>query len=262
MNCGVSAQLTLARRMREVILAGDGDMSTQRSESATTHEPLAGEKRSGLQGWLREILKPEDRDHLLEIIAVVLLSLTTIISAWCAYQATRWSGVQAIAFSQASAERIESVRFSNQANQLIVIDIGLFTQYATAVSEGNTQLADFLHARFRPEFVVAYNAWIATSPLTNPDAPKTPFEMKQYVVAPAVQSQQLEQKADANTQKATKANQTSDEYVLLVVIFALVLFFAGTSGKFRSMRLRQLTLGFAVVVFAVALVVVLTFPKY
>lgn len=237
-------------------------MSDQQRESATTHPAPADKKPSGLASWLRELATPEDRDHLLEILTALLLSLATIASAWCAYQATRWSGVQTIAFSQASAARIEAVQLSNQANQLTAIDVGLFTQYVTAMSEGNTQLANYLRARFRSEFAVAFDAWIATSPLTNPDAPKTPFQMKQYVVAQAVQAQRREQEAQTDTQKATAANQISDNYVLVVVIFALVLFFAGTGDKFKSLRLREGIFMFAAIVFAVGLVIVLVFPRY
>lgn len=237
-------------------------MSDQHGEGATIHPAPADKNPPRLTSWLREIVTPEERDHLLEILTAVLLSLATIASAWCAYQATKWSSVQTIAFTQASAARIESVRLSNQANQLIAIDVGLFTQYVTAVSEGNTRLADYLRARFRPEFAVAFDAWIATSPLTNPDAPKTPFQMKEYVVAPAVKAQRLEQEAQVDTQKATAANEISDNYVLLVVVFALVLFFAGTGDKFKSRHLREGVFGFAAIVFAVGLAIVLAFPRH
>lgn len=235
-------------------------MDDQQNTGVTTYQAPEERKPSRLGAWLREIQKPDERGHLLEILAAILLSLTTIASAWCAYQATRWSGVQAVYYSSASADRVESVRLSNQADQLTAIDVGLFTQYAAAVSQDNTRLATFLSDRFRPEFKVAYDAWLATSPLTNPNAPKSPFAMKEYVVAQAVQAEALQKHAENATLKANEANQTSDNYVLVVVMFALVLFFAGTGTKFKSMRIREVTLAFAAIVFLVGVAIVLAYP--
>ena len=45
------------------------------------------------------------------------------------------------------------------------------------------ELADFYFARFRAEFKPAVDAWVATRPLQNADAPLTPFAMPQYRVA-------------------------------------------------------------------------------
>ena len=43
--------------------------------------------------------------------------------------------------------------------------------------------ADFYAERFRGEFKPAFDAWLATKPLANPDAPPSPFEMAEYRVA-------------------------------------------------------------------------------
>ena len=37
--------------------------------------------------------------------------------------------------------------------------------------------------RLRPQFLVAFNAWIATNPLHNPKAPPGPTYMPQYQLA-------------------------------------------------------------------------------
>ena len=43
-----------------------------------------------------------------ELVATVLLALATVATAWSGYQASRWNGEQAKAFSRANAPRIES----------------------------------------------------------------------------------------------------------------------------------------------------------
>ena len=44
----------------------------------------------------------------IEIVAVAMLSVTAILTAWCGFQASKWSGERAIAFAEASAARVEA----------------------------------------------------------------------------------------------------------------------------------------------------------
>ena len=37
-----------------------------------------------------------------------MLSVTAILTAWCGFQASKWSGERAIAFAEASAARVEA----------------------------------------------------------------------------------------------------------------------------------------------------------
>ena len=68
-------------------------MSDPHRNSARTPEAPANQKQPRLAAWLRQALKPEDCEHLLEMLTAILLSSTTILSASCAYQTIRWSGV-------------------------------------------------------------------------------------------------------------------------------------------------------------------------
>lgn len=43
-----------------------------------------------------------------ELVAVVLLSITTVLTAWSGFQSSKWSGAMSIAFSQASSARIQA----------------------------------------------------------------------------------------------------------------------------------------------------------
>ena len=78
----------------------------------------------------------------------------------------------------------------------------------------------FLYERFRPEFRVAFDVWLATGPRTNPTAPPTPFAMPEYPVAEAEQAAALEQQAEELSAVARQANQRGDNYVLMTIMFA------------------------------------------
>ncbi|MEJ2600142.1 MAG: hypothetical protein P8Z00_17545 [Anaerolineales bacterium] len=199
-------------------------------------------------------------DRWLEIISAILLSLATVSSAWCAYQSARWNGVQALSFSAANGARTESVRMSNAALQLTSIDVGMFVQFAAAYSEDNQFLEDFLYERFRPEMKSALDAWIALEPLNNPDTPPSPFAMEEYKSAAQDESDRLLSVAEQNLKEAERANQTSDNYVLLTVMFASVLFFGGISTKFEQFLIRAALIAFAIIIFIAGLAILATYP--
>jgi hypothetical protein len=206
------------------------------------------------------ISRKRDINHWIEIVSAVLISLATVVSAWCAYQSALWAGEALINFNLADAARSESVRMANRALQLTTIDVKLFTEYVTAYSNGNQDLADFLFNRFRPEMKLATEAWIETQPLINPDAPGTPFDMPEYQSVAQAESDRLHTEAVDHLDDAHIANRRSDEYILLTVIFTSVLFFAGISTKFESVNIQISMVAFASLIFVVMLILVGTFP--
>jgi hypothetical protein len=195
-----------------------------------------------------------------EVIATVLLSVATVATAWSAYQANRWNGEATKATSRGNAARIESTRASGLANRQVQIDVALFTQFIDAFAQEQTELADFYRARFREEFKPAFEAWVATKPRTNPDAPLTPFELPQYRLAANEEAETLEATADEFAAKARTNIQRSANYVLAVVLFASALFFAGMSTKLGTPRLRVVLLGLGCALFLGTLVWIATSP--
>ena len=183
-----------------------------------------------------------------ELIAVIIMALAAIFTAWAAFQSAKWSGEQATSFSQAGAARTESTRFDTRAGQEAGVDVAIFTSWLTALNADvnagliefdNTQvyqptdgtLSGFLFERVRPEFEPAFDAWLVLYAADRLTAPPTPFAMEEYVLANAVEADHLQTVADGFADDAGKANQNSDDYVLTVVAFALVLFFGGGSSR-------------------------------
>jgi hypothetical protein len=203
---------------------------------------------------------PEERAEPLEIVATVLLALATVATAWSGYQASRWNGEQAKAFSRGNAARIESTRASGLADTQTQIDVATFTSWVDAYAQEQTDLADFYFKRFREEFKPAVDAWVATRPLQNADAPLTPFAMPEYRLAAREEAEVLEAEAEEWAAKARTNVQRATNYVLGVVLFAAALFFAGMSAKMRTRRLRAVLLSFGLVVFVGTVIWIATFP--
>ena len=216
------------------------------------------------------------RSERLELAVTIVLSFAVVLTAWSAFEAAKWGGVQAIRFSEAGAARTESVRLDALAGQLTQLDIAVFMEWSAALADdvGSGLVAPpstsyepdagtrsgFLFARIRPEFRDVITEWLAASPITNPDAPGTPFELASYRNEGAAEAEELRIGAEELAADARAANQNGDNYVLTTVLFASVLFFAGVTTKVASERNRMILLGISVTTLAVGALVVFSLP--
>lgn len=197
---------------------------------------------------------------LQELLVTVLLVAAAVGTSWSSYQAARWHGEQAMATSKTNAIRIDAARAAGRADAETQVDVATFIAWADADQLGDDDIADFYVARFRPEFVTAFEAWLATAPLTSPTAPPTPFAMPEYKIAARAEAESLD--AQAAKQAAVVADdiQRASNYVLTVVLYAVVLFFAGMSTKVAARRLRWLMIGTAYLLMAATIGWLATFP--
>jgi hypothetical protein len=199
-------------------------------------------------------------DRRLELAATVLLATAAVATAWAAYQSARWHGEQAKTQSASIATRVESTRAANVANRQAQIDVALFTQWVDAYARDETELAGFYRKRFRPEFQPSFDAWVATKPRTNPDAPLSPFAMPEYKLAATAKADRLELQAAAFSRQVGGFIQRADNYSLAVVLFAASLFFAGISTRLRSRMPRTVVLGLGYTLFVGSAIWIATFP--
>jgi hypothetical protein len=202
------------------------------------------------------------RDERVEVVAAILLSLATVLSAWGAYQAVRWSGVQANSYAEAAALRAEANSHGTVASRQIQIDVATFLAWADAAAQDDTRLAEFIETRFRAEFRPAFATWRSSGTLDGAGLPAgTPFDLPDYKLAEQAKANEKVAAADAALLDAQQANQISDNFVLVAVLFASVLFFAGIAARFRPQWIRWALLSVAVVVFVLGLVVEFLLPQ-
>ena len=195
-----------------------------------------------------------------EIIATIVLALAAVATAWSSYQATRWNGEQAKASSRANALRIEAARAQGLAETQTGVDVATFIQWVDATAHDDADLAAFYTERFRVEFQPAFEAWLATDPLANPDAPRTPFAVEEYQLAAAAEAERLDGEAEEMAAAVRRDIQRSANYVLGVVLFAVALFFAGMSAKLRGAGPRLALLIIGCLVFVGTAAWIATFP--
>jgi hypothetical protein len=187
-------------------------------------------------------------DRWVEFFGALVLSAATVATAWCAYQAALWSGDESKFYFEASAAQVDAAQLENRALQRIGFHVGLFVEYVAALSQDNQALADFLYQRFPPELKAATDAWLAEDPFNNSDAPSSPFKMPEYLLPEQIAAEHMDHLAVEKFTEAGQADEHADNYVLLTVIFAMVLFFSGISGKFQWRVIDGVVLAFGVIV--------------
>jgi hypothetical protein len=185
-----------------------------------------------------------ERKPWAEITCAVVLALATMASAWCAYQASRWNGVQTFRLAEANEAGRQAATNSIHAMQIRAFDGTMFLQYLEARAQGQKVLETLLSARFRPEMKVAMDAWLETDPFNNAGAPSHPFKMAEFKIAEETAAARQSQLQQELLTAAQEANRAADAYVLLTVVFASVLFFGGIAG---TVHLAWLRLGLAAI---------------
>ena len=203
---------------------------------------------------------PKQGAGWVEIVATVLLALAAVATAWSSYQANRWNGEQAKAAARVNVLRIEAARAQGLAEGQTQVDIAMFFQWVNATANDEQELADFYEARFRPEFQPAFDAWLATDPLTSTEAPPTPFAMEEYQLQARTASEEADAEAAQTAALVLDHLQTSANYVLAIVLFAVSLFFAGMSAKLRGSSTRKALLLVGCLVFIGTAAWIATFP--
>jgi hypothetical protein len=192
------------------------------------------------------------KQAVLESLALVLLSLATVGTAWCSYQAAVWGGIsQRLTNLSAAASRQAAAR-ELQNSQMAMLDVMLFSQYVNARASSNETLARFYADRFRGEAKTAFEAWMATRPFENPAALPHPFVTNFYQPRLLAAASAAEAEGQKLWVQAGDAGRNSRGYVLITVLLASALFCGGTASKFDVVRVRRavLLLGLAAFVFA------------
>ena len=200
------------------------------------------------------------RERRVELASTVLLAVAAVATAWCSYQASRWNGEQSKQVSTTNGLRIEAARAQGLENAQKEVDVATFIAWVDAYKRGEDDVADFYFRRFRKEFRPAVNAWLAANPLTNENAPLTPFVMPQYRLASTAEAKRLDAEAKLSSDLVHRDIQRATDYVLGVVLFAIALFFAGISTKLRSLRQREVLLAVGWLIFLATAVWIATSP--
>jgi hypothetical protein len=209
-------------------------------------------------------MKPEDANRstpekatrkqtFFEPVALVLLSLATVGTAWCSFQAAAWGGVSQRLMNASAASGRHAATAQLQSYQMALLDVTLFSQHINARASSNEALARFYSDRFRGEAKTAFEAWMATRPFENSNAPPHPFVTNLYQPRLLIEAGLADAETQRLWQQAGEAGRTGRSYVLITVLLASALFCGGTASRFEAVWVRRTVLGLGLAAFLFAL---------
>jgi hypothetical protein len=200
------------------------------------------------------------RDRVVSIVEAVLLSIVALLAAWSGFAAAKWSTESRVNLAEASAARTKANRADLGAIELRNFDSSTFDAWFTAYSTRNQQAMALAEHRFRPAFQVAFDAWRATDPEQNPNAPRGPTYMPQYKQPGIAKASALDAQADEAFAAGETAGETSDKYVRATVFLASILFLIGISTRFPRRGGRYALVGLSGLMLVVSVVLLTQLP--
>jgi hypothetical protein len=202
----------------------------------------------------------QHQDRWLSVIEALLLSLVAVLAAYSGYAAAKWATESSVTLARASADRTKSNRADLEALVIRAADSASFNAWFTGFTAGNATAERLAVKRMRPGYRPAFNAWLATDPAHNPNAPPGPAYMPQYVIPQDAQAKFYDVQADAAFTKGSDAGSTADKYIRDTVFLATVLFLVGISGHFRIRQARLGLIGIAGLLLVFSVIQLLGLP--
>jgi hypothetical protein len=190
------------------------------------------------------------RDRAIEVLTVVLLGVATVASAWCAYQASRWNGIETDEARATTEARVEQARLFATGTQVGSYDSNVLLAYAQAVAADQPTLAEFIRTTLmRPEFEPVLETW--EQEVAADTAQLSPIPANEvYTAALFAGATAAEQSAVDAAVRAADAGSNAEAYLLTTLFMASALFFAGVVSSFESLGPRIVLLTMSMVMLA------------
>jgi hypothetical protein len=203
-----------------------------------------------------DILAGAGSNAFSEAISAAILAIAAFATAWCAYQATLWSGTQVAetTYSDHSARAASETQVTG--NQEFQYDATMFYAYLDARTSNRDRFATFIYERFRPMLKAAVDDWLAQPR----DSGQDPLMLPEYKIDDWAKAAELRKQASDHMTAARHANGVADNYVFGTVLFAAVSLLGGAAPKFAARRLRQALTVLVVLTVVGSLAFVLSLP--
>jgi hypothetical protein len=195
-----------------------------------------------------------------QIGEALLLSLVTIAAAWSGYAAAKWNTESRLELAQAATLRNLATRADLSALSTRNFDSSTFNAWFTAYTLDDATKQAIAKRRFRPEYKLAFDAWIATDPFHNPNAPPGPSYMPQYQLADQAKADALDDQAGEASAAGNHAGVVGDDYIRITVFLAAVLFLVGIGSTFKLHTIRYALIGIGSLLLILATVLLLRQP--
>ena len=193
-------------------------------------------------------IEAQAKESRFEVVAVVLLGLAALATAWASYQASLWSGVAIDSYAAADELRTEATALSEASLVLIQGDQTAVLEYAKASRTGDTQLAALVRSELMDRRVrEALDAWEKTPVATREHSPLS--DKYGYTVPGKAEAARRINESREEMSLARAASTTGDDYNLASILEAVALILVGIAAALNVLRVRIATMAIGAVVF-------------
>ncbi|MFI3170040.1 MAG: hypothetical protein R3Y06_08865 [Faecalibacterium sp.] len=228
--------------------------------------------------------KQEKFSHTIEIIVVILMGLTALLTAWASWVGSLHSGNQATNYTVSNNIASEGNSEYNAASQYLMQDMILWNEiadmqfdiwyayenddeYTLALQSEKLyfklyeNLSDDMAAAIAWDFpesddyVTTILDW-----MENEEAVNTPFADEEYFDSYYEYAYELLAESDAVLEQGKEDNANGDKFGLITVIFSVSLFLLGMISTMESVKNKYILLGVAGVSIVFATIFMLCIP--
>ena len=222
---------------------------------------------------MSKVKEKRTRDEILELIVVIMLGVTALLTAWSSWVSALHGSNQAQNYTTSNNLASEGNSEYNAAIQSLMQDMmlyneinGLMIDQHFAESKGDTDEAEkiewkideLMTGNMSEELAEAFD-WAMAEANTRGES-VSPFDKDGFVDSYFETANDLIAGADDLLQKGNADNGNSDAYALSTVIFSVVLFLLGITGTFKNEKNKRTILIIAGVAFLIAAAYMLSVP--
>ena len=246
-------------------------------KKATNEEKKTGEKKSFLN------------ENSLEIITVILLGITALLTAWASYVGSIHGGNQATNYAESNNLSSEGNSLYNSAIQTLTQDMDVWNTIMNYEIE--IMYADETNDQKALEANVWKLQWFCMDNLTDDMAAKigydqdafndgvndtddilawlydengtavvSPFSDDDYVQSYFDECNAKLDEAEAVLDQGRQDNANGDKFSLVTVIYSVALFLLGIVGVFKNQTNKKVVLAISVVCLLIAVIFMVTTP--
>lgn len=185
---------------------------------------------------------------ILDILGACLLGFATITSAWAGYQATVWGGNSQVSFIKGSNMLNEGNSRFLLGVQMMMLDGNMYLQSTSQLILGmglkqptRMALSQGIEQTMQKDFKKYVN-W-AKAQYQKTGKAHDPFAHPGYMKLRLGEAEAMRKKSNTFFKKGQKESSVGDNYILTVVFFSIVLFFAGMASVMRQQLIKIVFLG-------------------
>ena len=208
-----------------------------------------------------ELTKKRKKQRI-DLLATILLSLAAVLSAVCAYQASRWYSEMNVSLGESSTLRAAAAKDDRDANRQILGDMMMFFEWADAFRKKDTTLMTALQDRFSQPLKKSFFVWLHLEKKGAANLlPKgTPLELQEYSLELQKESNELVDQSEKIFMTAKKAANIGDSFIFSLVIFSLALFFGAVCTKIDTHLLQAVLLWIGIVIVITGIIIITQLP--